>query len=141
MFLPHVPSLMDLAGEMERERDHVIGRGEKDGDGLDDSLLDAAEREEKASDELTEEEGKFEALSSVAHFDKVVFEGREFGQLAVPGTEEEQEFIGLPACSSRSTCTTCCCSARSGSRSIGRCANPQSATAGRVRSPSRCTAR
>ncbi|WP_249268541.1 DEAD/DEAH box helicase [Microbacterium sp. JB110] len=96
VFLPHVPSLMDLAGEMERERDHVIGRGEKDGDGLDDSLLDAAEREEKASDELTEEEGKFEALSSVAHFDKVVFEGREFGQLAVPGTEEEQEFIGLP---------------------------------------------
>ena len=32
----------------------------------------------------------------MAHFDKVVFEGREFGQLAVPGTEEEQEFIGLP---------------------------------------------
>src|SRR5690606_32731539 len=95
VFLPHVPVLMTLASEMERQRDHVLDRGEKDGDGLDDSLLDAAEREEKASDALTEE-GSFEALGSVAHFDRVVFEGKEFGQLAVPGTEEEQEFIGLP---------------------------------------------
>ncbi|WP_309068635.1 DEAD/DEAH box helicase [Microbacterium sp.] len=95
VFLPHVPTLMALANEMERQRDHVLDRGEKDEDGLDDALLEAAEREEKASDALTEE-GSFEALGSVAHFDRVVFDGKEFGQLAVPGTDEEQEFIGLP---------------------------------------------
>ncbi|WP_261167196.1 DEAD/DEAH box helicase [Microbacterium sp. Marseille-Q6965] len=95
VFLPHVPVLMGLAGEMERQRDHVLDRGDKDADGLDDSLLEAAEREDKASDALMEE-GSFQALGSVAHFDRVVFEGKEFGQLAVPGTDEEQEFIGLP---------------------------------------------
>jgi len=96
VFLPQVPTLMALAHEMEKQRDHVLDRGEKDADGLDDSLLDAAEREEKASDDLLEEEFSFQSLGSVAHFDSVVFDGQQFGQLAVPGSEEELEFIGLP---------------------------------------------
>ncbi|WP_156759471.1 DEAD/DEAH box helicase [Microbacterium karelineae] len=96
VFLPQVPVLMGLAHEMEKQRDHVLDRGEKDVDGLDDALLDAAEREEKASDELMEEEFSFQSLESTAHFDSVVFEGQQFGQLAVPGSEEELEFIGLP---------------------------------------------
>src|SRR5690606_6719295 len=32
----------------------------------------------------------------LAHFDRVLFDGREFGELAVPGTPEEEEFLGLP---------------------------------------------
>ncbi|GAA4189159.1 DEAD/DEAH box helicase [Microbacterium oryzae] len=95
VFLPNIPVLMAHATEMERQRDHVLDRGEKDEDGLDDSLLESAERGEKASDALTEE-FTFQSLGSVAHFDSVVFEGQQFGQLAVPGTEEELEFIGLP---------------------------------------------
>lgn len=95
MFLPNVPQLLNLANELERERDHALDRGEKDDDGLEDSLLDAAEREEKASDEL-EQEFSYQALGSVAHFDRVLYDGREFGQLAVPGTPEEEEFLGLP---------------------------------------------
>ena len=95
IFLPNVPQLLALAGEMERERDHALDR-EKDDDGLlDDDLLADAEREEKASDEL-EQEFSYQALGSVAHFDRVLFDGREFGQLAVPGTPEEEEFLGLP---------------------------------------------
>jgi hypothetical protein len=35
-------------------------------------------------------------LGSLAHFDRVVFQGSEFGQLAVPGTPEEEEFLGIP---------------------------------------------
>src|SRR5690606_23676610 len=62
---------------------------------LDDDLLDAAEREEKASDALTDE-FTYQALGSIAHFDRVMYDGREFGQLAVPGTPEEEEFLGLP---------------------------------------------
>ncbi len=96
VFLPNVPQLLTLAGELERQRDHALDRDtDGDGDGLDDDLLDAAEREEKASDEL-EQEFSYQALESEAHFDRVLYDGREFGQLAVPGTPEEEEFLGIP---------------------------------------------
>jgi hypothetical protein len=86
---------LGLAGEMERERDHALDREGGDDDGLEDTLLAEAEREDKASDEL-EQEFSYQALGSVAHFDRVLFDGKEFGQLAVPGTPEEEEFLGLP---------------------------------------------
>ncbi|WP_448262560.1 DEAD/DEAH box helicase [Microbacterium aurum] len=95
VFLPHVPQLLNLAGEMERERDHALDREAGDDDGLEDTLLAEAEREEKALDEL-EQEFSYQALGSVAHFDRVLYDGKEFGQLAVPGTPEEEEFLGLP---------------------------------------------
>lgn len=95
IFLPNVPSLLALASELERQRDHALDRAEQDDDGLDDSALEEANKEEKTSDALTEE-FSFTALSSLAHFDRVVFDGNEFGHLAEPGTEEELEFIGLP---------------------------------------------
>jgi superfamily II DNA or RNA helicase len=97
IFLPHVPQLLALAGEMERQRDHALDRdsGAEDEWALDDDAMDAAEREESASDSLTYE-FEYQALGSVAHFDRVLYDGREFGQLAVPGTPEEEEFLGLP---------------------------------------------
>lgn len=96
VFLPNVPQLLALAGEMERQRDHALDRdGDGDDDLLEDDLLQAAEREDKASDALTEE-FSYQALGSQAHFDRVLYDGREFGQLAVPGTPEEEEFLGLP---------------------------------------------
>ncbi|QKJ21177.1 DEAD/DEAH box helicase [Microbacterium hominis] len=97
VFLPQVPQLTSLAGEMERQRDHALDR-DSDGDdewNAEEDLMDAAEREDKASDALTEE-FTYQALGSVAHFDRVMFDGKEFGQLAVPGTPEEEEFLGLP---------------------------------------------
>ncbi len=96
VFLPHVPHLLGLAHELERQRDHALDR-ESDGDdwNAEENLLDAAERDEKASDGLTQE-FTFQALGSAAHFDRVMYDGREFGQLAVPGTPEEEEFLGLP---------------------------------------------
>ena len=96
VFLPNVPQLLALANELERQRDHALDR---DGDGdewnAEEDLMDAAEREESASDALTEE-FSYQALGSLAHFDRVLYDGREFGQLAVPGTPEEEEFLGLP---------------------------------------------
>ncbi len=96
VFLPNVPQLLALAGELERQRDHALDR-EGDGDdwNAEEDLMDAAEREDKASDALTEE-FSYQALGSLAHFDRVLFDGREFGQLAVPGTPEEEEFLGIP---------------------------------------------
>jgi len=96
VFLPSVPPLLALAGELERQRDHALDRESSDDEwNAEDDLLAAAERDEKASDALTEE-FTYQALGSIAHFDRVLYEGREFGQLAVPGTPEEEEFLGIP---------------------------------------------
>ncbi|MET0296224.1 MAG: DEAD/DEAH box helicase [Microbacterium sp.] len=97
VFLPNVPQLLALANAMEVERDHALDRDSEGDDewALDDDLLASAEAGDSASDALTYE-FTYQALGSLAHFDRVLFDGKEFGQLAVPGTPEEEEFLGLP---------------------------------------------
>lgn len=97
VFLPSVPPLMILANTMEAERDHALDRPEKDEDGLfnpEENLMAEANREDKASDELTK--GKFEALDSRASFDRVLFDGGEFGTGADIGSDDELDFLGIP---------------------------------------------
>ncbi|MFE6255446.1 DEAD/DEAH box helicase [Agromyces sp. NPDC057865] len=96
VFLPNVPVLMELAALLELERDHALDRrdGDGDDDGLDDSLLESANREDRASEELGL--GTWQAIASDAAFDRVVFDGTEFGTLAEPGSDEEFDFIGIP---------------------------------------------
>ncbi len=94
VFLPSVPVLLGLAAELERERDHALDREVEDGT-LDDELLESANREDKASEALLEE-GEWSALGSVATFEKVLFDGEEYGALAEPGSAEEWDFIGIP---------------------------------------------
>src|SRR6202034_3747452 len=50
VFLPSVPTLMGHAAEMEVERDHVLDRPRRDGDGLDDDLLAEANRQRDTPD-------------------------------------------------------------------------------------------
>ena len=92
VFLPSVPHLLGLASEMEAQRDHILG-APKDPDGLDDDLLERAQREEKADGDL---EKQFEALSATAELDQVIFDGTSFGMGALTGTPEEEEYLGLP---------------------------------------------
>jgi len=98
VFLPNVPVLMALAAKLELERDHALDRkalGE--GEIPEETLLDEANREEKASDSLlADEEFSFLALGSEANFDLVLYDGEEFGGYAEPETDEEFDFIGLP---------------------------------------------
>ena len=94
IFVPSVPPLIALASALELERNHALDRETTD-DGLDDALLDAAEREEAASDALIDE-FTWEAIESTATFDKVMYEGAEYGAFAEPGTDEEFDFIGIP---------------------------------------------
>jgi superfamily II DNA or RNA helicase len=95
VFVPSVPHLLLHAAEMERERDHVLrAPAGKDDDGLDDSLLAEAERTLSEEDRL--EGGGFAALASEADFDRVVFDGGEFGMAAQSGSAEEQDYLGLP---------------------------------------------
>ena len=53
-----------------------------------------ANREEKASEELTLP--GFAALGSQASFDKVLFDGCEFGTGAEVGSDEELDYLGIP---------------------------------------------
>ncbi len=94
IFLPSVPPLLALAATLELERDHALDRETTD-DGLDDALLESAEREEKASSELLDEY-EWKAIESTATFDRVLYDGAEFGSLAEPGSPEEFDFIGIP---------------------------------------------
>ncbi len=92
VFVPSVDALLGLASEMEAERDHVLG-AKKQPDGLDDALLERAQRAEQASGEL---EKGFEALSATAELDQVIFDGASFGTPVLAGTPEEEEYLGLP---------------------------------------------
>jgi superfamily II DNA or RNA helicase len=92
VFVPSVPHLLELASEMEAQRNHVLGEP-KTKEGFDDDLLERAQREEKASGEL---EKRFEALSATAELDQVIFDGATFGMPAKTGTAEEEEYLGLP---------------------------------------------
>lgn len=98
VFLPSVPVLMGLANELEEERDHALdvprSAQDEEGEIPEEDLLEAANREERASEEL--EKGSFAALESQASFDKVLFDGDEFGLGGAVGSEEEMDFLGIP---------------------------------------------
>ena len=98
VFLPSVTPLLALAGEMEVARDHVLSRPDSAAqeDALfspEDRLLAEANKTENASAELLP---GFEAMDSQAEFDRVLFDGGEFGTGAMVGSIEEQEYLGLP---------------------------------------------
>ena len=96
IFLPSVPMLMALAGQLELERDHALDRvREEEEGGLDDDLMDEANAAETASDRL-QDEFTWQALESDANFDRVLYEGAEFGFAAPVGSDEELDFLGIP---------------------------------------------
>jgi superfamily II DNA or RNA helicase len=87
VFLPSIPALLGYAAELEAERDHVLNR--LDGASDDELALAEAQRERDSADEL--DQAPFEALEASAHFDRVLYDGDEFGV-----TAEEEDFLGLP---------------------------------------------
>jgi len=93
IFLPSVPVLLDLASQLEAERDHVLGKPHREKEGWDDDLLADANR---TKDELGEEEKAFTSLGASAELDQVIFDGSSFGTAAFAGSAEEQEYLGLP---------------------------------------------
>jgi superfamily II DNA or RNA helicase len=98
VFLPSVPNLLGFASEMEVQRDHVLARKITDDDDLfaaEDDLLARANASEAAS---AEELGTFEAVGSEARFDRVLYDGGEFGHEGEVhvGSEEEMDFLGIP---------------------------------------------
>ena len=91
VFLPSVPSLLVLAAQMEAERDHALDGPAKE-QFLADELLAAANRELDEG----EDEPAFTSLQASAHLDRVIYDGGEYGTGAAPGSDEEEDFLGLP---------------------------------------------
>ena len=87
VFLPSIPSLLGYAAELETERDHVLSRPGAAED--DEHELDAARRLRDTAGQL--DQRPFQALAASAHFDRVLYDGNEFGV-----TAEEEDFLGLP---------------------------------------------
>jgi superfamily II DNA or RNA helicase len=92
VFLPSVPQLLSYAAEIEAERDHVLAS--RTGETLDDDALAEAQRQRDTPDVL--DEPAFQALNASAHFDRVLYDGGEFGTATAAGSPEEQDFLGLP---------------------------------------------
>ena len=88
IFLPSVPSLLQLASELEAQRNHVLGKPHRDSLGLD----DPAERQRT---EPAEADG-FEFLGSDAELDQVIFDGSSFGTATPAGSDEEADYLGIP---------------------------------------------
>jgi superfamily II DNA or RNA helicase len=95
VFLPSVPMLVQFANELELQRDHILDRKKRDDDMWseeEDLLADAnAEKNETDLGEF-----KFEALESEANFDRVMFDGGEYGLAAAAGSADEADYLGIP---------------------------------------------
>lgn len=99
VFIPAVPRLVALAQALERERDHALdrrgdGAGNEDAQDAEARELEQAQREEQASGELLR--GTFAPVSSQAEFQRVVYDGGDYGVAAEVGSLEELEYLGLP---------------------------------------------
>ena len=56
--------------------------------------LAEAQRQRDTPDVL--DEPAFQALNASAHFDRVLYDGGEFGTATAAGSPEEEDFLGLP---------------------------------------------
>jgi len=88
VFLPSVPSLLQLASELEAQRNHVLGEPDRDTD-----ELEAAQRRQT---EPSEAEDAFISLGADAELDQVIFDGSSFGTATPAGSDEEADYLGLP---------------------------------------------
>ena len=88
VFLPSVPSLLQLASELEAQRNHVLGEPHRETD-----ELEAAQRRQT---EPSEAEDGFMSLGADAELDQVIFDGSSFGTATPAGSDEEADYLGLP---------------------------------------------
>jgi superfamily II DNA or RNA helicase len=91
VFVPSVPVLLGFAAELEAERDHVVHFAARDPE---DELAEAQRRRDVADGDL--EGPAFEALRASAQFDRVLYDGGEFGTATDAGSPEEEDYLGLP---------------------------------------------
>lgn len=94
IFLPSVPTLLQLASEMEAQRNHVLGKPHRESQGEWDE--EAAEDAAKKKSERDEMDNGFEMLGADAELDQVIFDGSSFGTATPAGSDEEADYLGIP---------------------------------------------
>src|SRR5579863_8647590 len=88
VFLPSVPVLLGFAAELEAERDHVVRALDRDPEA---ELAEAGRSRDTPDFEVL---GKsFEALAASATFDRVLYDGGEFGTATEAGSLEEEDYL------------------------------------------------
>ncbi len=92
VFVPSVPTLLGFAAELEAERDHVVRSLDRDPE----AELEEAQRERKTQDDMELFGRSIEVLKASATFDRVLFDGGEFGTATEAGSPEEEDYLGLP---------------------------------------------
>ncbi|MEB3969054.1 DEAD/DEAH box helicase [Mycobacterium ulcerans] len=92
IFLPSVPNLLQLASELEAQRNHVLGKPHRES--LDDPL--DGDPATKTQDEQGDLEKGFTSLGADAELDQVIFDGSSFGTATPAGSDEEADYLGIP---------------------------------------------
>ncbi|MFV0495885.1 DEAD/DEAH box helicase [Mycobacterium sp.] len=92
IFLPSVPNLLQLASELEAQRDHVLGSPHRES--LDDPLLD--DEATRTQTEPGDPDKGFTSMGADAELDQVIFDGSSFGTATPAGSQEEADYLGIP---------------------------------------------
>nr|WP_199538986.1 DEAD/DEAH box helicase [Desertihabitans brevis] len=92
VFVPSVSALLGYAAEMEVERDHALKVATRTEE-IELDEIDEAVHDEPDADL---EAGEFAALASEADFDRVLFDGGEYGLGGASGSVDEADYLGLP---------------------------------------------
>lgn len=91
VFLPSVPVLLELASKIERQRNHVLGQPDRPKEGwVDEALAEANKQKDEPGEERT-----YESIGADAELESLIYDGSTYGT-RVEGSEEEQEYLGLP---------------------------------------------
>ena len=91
VFLPSVPRLLGLAENMEKSRDHVLGKPDREDDGWDEDLVAQANKEQTEPDL----EPSYESIGAEAEFSSLIYDGSQFNTAALD-SDEDADFLGIP---------------------------------------------
>lgn len=90
IFVPSVPALLQLASELETQRNHVLGEPHRP---TEEEEFAAAERTQSEPSEL---DNGYTSLGADAELDQVIFDGSSFGTATPAGSPEEEDYLGIP---------------------------------------------
>lgn len=90
VFVPSIGVLLGYAAELELQRDHALKVATRE------EQIELDEVPETERSEPDAETGEFAALTSEADFDRVLFEGGEYGLGGAAGSADEADYLGLP---------------------------------------------
>src|SRR6185503_3299510 len=82
------PNLLQLASELEAERNHVLCEPHREAV-LDDPVA-------RTQTEKDDAQRSFTALGADAELDQVIFDGSSFGTATPAGSDEEADYLGIP---------------------------------------------